>query len=166
MRLSVKVLGGAECCVDAQDDYTVEKLKKDIEAKLKLGSKTEQKLLFKGKTLQDGTFLSAYQLTDGSKLNLILKREAKPPTTVSGPSPQNIRPSGAEQQQQQQQQQNILSIEEELAKHLKKHFKSEADAQKVLTSFMTVYNRRMSNLSLDDYERISKNFHETKKLRF
>ena len=51
MRLSVKVLGGAECCVDAKDDYTVEQLKRDIEAKLKLG-KTEQKLLFKGKTLQ------------------------------------------------------------------------------------------------------------------
>lgn len=51
MRLSVKVLGGTECCVDAQEDYTVEKLKEEIEAKLKLG-RTEQKLLFKGKTLQ------------------------------------------------------------------------------------------------------------------
>jgi hypothetical protein len=51
MRLSVKVLGGQECCVDAKDDYTVEQLKADIESKLKLG-KTEQKLLFKGKTLQ------------------------------------------------------------------------------------------------------------------
>jgi len=36
MRLSVKVLGGTECCVDAQEDYTVEKLKEEIEAKLKL----------------------------------------------------------------------------------------------------------------------------------
>ena len=56
MRLSVKVLGGSECCVDAQDDYTVEQLKADIEAKLKLG-KTEQKLLFKGKTLQGKLYL-------------------------------------------------------------------------------------------------------------
>ena len=37
MRLSVKVLGGVECCVDAKDNYTVEQLKADIEAKLKLG---------------------------------------------------------------------------------------------------------------------------------
>ena len=51
MRLSVKVLGGVECCVDAKEDYTVEQLKADIEAKLKLG-RTEQKLLYKGKTLQ------------------------------------------------------------------------------------------------------------------
>ena len=51
MRLSVKVLGGVECCLDAKEDYTVDQLKADIEAKLKLG-KAEQKLLFKGKTLQ------------------------------------------------------------------------------------------------------------------
>jgi len=156
MRLSVKVLGGAECCVDAKDDYTVEQLKRDIEAKLKLG-KTEQKLLFKGKTLQDGTFLSAYKLTDGSKLNLILKREAITPTTNSGPSPQSIRPSEA---------QKVLPVEEELSKHLLKHFKNESDAKKVAASFMSVYNRRLSALSLDDYERISKNLQKTKELRF
>jgi hypothetical protein len=51
MRLSVKILGGVECVVDAQDDYTVEQLKADIEAKLKLG-RSEQKLLYKGKALQ------------------------------------------------------------------------------------------------------------------
>ena len=51
MRLSVKVLGGVECCVEAKDDYTVDQLKSDIEAKLKLG-RAEQKLLYKGKTLQ------------------------------------------------------------------------------------------------------------------
>ena len=56
MRLSVKVLGGQECCVDAKDDYTVEQLKADIESKLKLG-KTEQKLLFKGKTLQGNVLI-------------------------------------------------------------------------------------------------------------
>ena len=52
MKLSVKVLGGVECECEVENDYTVEQLKKDIEAKLKLGGKTEQKLLYKGKTLQ------------------------------------------------------------------------------------------------------------------
>ena len=56
MRLSVKVLGGAECCVDAKDDFTVEQLKAEIESKLKLGSATEQKLLFKGKTYKTEPF--------------------------------------------------------------------------------------------------------------
>ena len=60
MRLSVKVLGGQECCVDAKDDYTVEQLKADIESKLKLG-KTEQKLLFKGKTLQGNYTLISFE---------------------------------------------------------------------------------------------------------
>ena len=59
MRLSVKVLGGQECCVDAKDDYTVEQLKADIESKLKLG-KTEQKLLFKGKTLQGNILIELW----------------------------------------------------------------------------------------------------------
>lgn len=131
MRLSVKVLGGAECCVDAQEDYTVDQLKADIEAKLKLG-KAEQKLLFKGKTLQDGTFLSAYKLTDGSKLNLVLKREAITPTTTSGPSRQKA------QVFQSKEAVKIESLEEELAKHLRKHFMSEADTKKVIAIFMTV----------------------------
>ena len=51
MLLQIKVLGGQECSVEAQEDTSVEQLKKDLEQKLKLG-KTEQKLLFKGKTLQ------------------------------------------------------------------------------------------------------------------
>lgn len=74
MRLSVKVVGGCECECDASPDSSVEELKRDVEAKLKLGKETEQKLLFRGKALQDGTSLSDYKLTDGAKLNLVLKR--------------------------------------------------------------------------------------------
>jgi len=161
MRLSVKVLGGQECCVDAKDDYTVEQLKADIESKLKLG-KTEQKLLFKGKTLQDGTFLSAYKLADGSKLNLILKREAAPTTNSetgtgnrqNSPAPAELIPS------------KKATLEEELAKHLRKHFKSEADTKKVISTFMAIYDRKLSALSLDDVERISRKYQETKELSF
>jgi hypothetical protein len=61
-----------EC--EASPDSSVESLKRDVEAKLKLGKETEQKLLFRGKALKDGTSLSEYKLTDGSKLNLVLKR--------------------------------------------------------------------------------------------
>jgi len=160
MRLSVKVLGGQECCVDAKDDYTVEQLKADIEAKLKLG-KTEQKLLFKGKTLQDGTFLSAYKLTDGSKLNLILKREAALSGTTANSDNQSRHGSPVESIPSKK-----STLEEELSKHLRKHFKSEADTKKVISTFMAVYNRKLSALSLDDVERISRNYQETKELSF
>lgn len=161
MRLSVKVLGGVECCVDAKDNYTVEQLKADIEAKLKLG-KTEQKLLFKGKTLQDGTFLSAYKLTDGSKLNLILKREAAigSSTTKSESSPRSS-PAPVESVTPK-----VVTLEEELLNRLRKHFKSEADTKKVISTFMTIYHRKLSALSLDDVERISRNYQETKELSF
>jgi len=161
MRLSVKVLGGVECCVDAKDNYTVEQLKADIEAKLKLG-KTEQKLLFKGKTLQDGTFLSAYKLTDGSKLNLILKREAAlASSTTNSESSHQSSPAPAESITPK-----VVTLEEELSNHLRKHFKSEADTKKVISTFMTIYHRKLSALSLDDVERISRNYQETKELSF
>ena len=52
MRLSVKAVGGCECECEASPDSSVESLKRDVEAKLKLGKETEQKLLFRGKALK------------------------------------------------------------------------------------------------------------------
>jgi len=156
MRLSVKVLGGTECCVDAQEDYTVEKLKEEIEAKLKLG-RTEQKLLFKGKTLQDGTSLSAYQLTDGSKLNLILKREAASPGSAAPATRQNC---GKDKEEV------TGTLEEELFKSLRKHFKNDVDTKTIVHEILKIYEKRITSLSLDDIERISKNYFVTKDLIF
>ena len=83
-------------------------------------------------SFSDGTFLSSYKLTDGSKLNLILKRDAAvaSSTTNSGSSRQN---SPAESISSKE-----ATFEEELAKHLRKHFKSEADTKKVISTFMAV----------------------------
>lgn len=108
MRLSVKAVGGCECECEANPDSSVESLKRDVEAKLKLGKETEQKLLFRGKALKDGTSLSEYKLTDGSKLNLVLKRRennlsastpsisstSKISTSSSDGSLSNLSPSG------------------------------------------------------------------------
>jgi hypothetical protein len=158
MRLSVKVLGGVECCVDAQEDYTVEQLKADIEAKLKLG-RTEQKLLYKGKTLHDGTSLSAYQLTDGSKLSLILKREAATPSPGSAP---------ATRQNCGKDKEEVITgtLEEELFNSLRKHFKNDVDTKTVVHEILKIYEKRIASLSLDDIERISKNYQVTKDLIF
>lgn len=156
MRLSVKVLGGVECCVEAREDHTVEQLKAEVEAKLKLGAKAEQKLLYRGKPLQDGTYLSAYKLTDGSKLNLVVKREATP--TGTSPQPQTQKPSRNNE--------TNLNLEEELFKSLRKHFKSDEDTTKVVVRFKACFHQRLSTLSLDDVERISKNYNATNVLRF
>ena len=58
MILNVKLLSGgagsaaSSCDVVAREGDSVESLKRQIEEKLRLSSGTEQKLLFKGKTLQ------------------------------------------------------------------------------------------------------------------
>jgi len=84
MRLSVKILGGEGCDVSVDPEDSVEFLKREIEVKLKLDKHSEQKLLFKGKALQDGTSLSDYHLIDGSKLNLVVKRREEP-KAISSP---------------------------------------------------------------------------------
>ena len=89
--------------------------------------------------IADGTFLSAYKLTDGSKLNLVLKREAVTPTTNSGPSRQNYRPTSDES--------NVGTLQEELVKSLRKHFKSDADTEKVIANFMSVSNNCKNDLT-------------------
>lgn len=86
MRLSVKVVGGSECECEASPDSSVEALKRDVEVKLNLGKDTEQKLLFRGKALQDGTQISDYNLSDGSKLKVVLKRRENNITNPSSTS--------------------------------------------------------------------------------
>ena len=51
MRLNVKILGGSECDIEASPLDTVDDLKAEVEAKLRL-AKADQKLLFRGKALQ------------------------------------------------------------------------------------------------------------------
>ena len=51
MRLNVKILGGSEVDIEASPLDTVDDLKAEVEAKLRL-AKADQKLLFRGKALQ------------------------------------------------------------------------------------------------------------------
>ena len=44
------MVGGCECECDASPDSSVEELKRDVEAKLKLGKETEPKLLLSKST--------------------------------------------------------------------------------------------------------------------
>lgn len=80
-------------------------------------------------TILDGTFLSAYKLTDGSKINLVVKREAAVSTAV--PNRQNFRV-------EEDQVVDVGTLEEELFKSLRKHFRNDADTTKVVTVFVNV----------------------------
>ena len=77
--------------------------------------------------------MSAYKLTDGSKLNLILKREAALSGTTANSDNQSRHGSPVESIPAKK-----STLEEELSKHLRKHFKSEADTKKVISTFMAV----------------------------
>jgi len=199
MRLSVKILGGEECDVSVDPQDSVEFLKREIEAKLKLDKQTEQKLLFKGKALQDGTSLSDYKLIDGSKLNLVVKRRdevkaggsktsqsSTAAAALSTPSAQDSSNTSSANKTPRSssgfggfsnrfllsssQQPAVASasstVEQELFNSLKRHFASEADTRKVVDCFLRIYNDRIASLNLDDLERITEHYNQTKTFKF
>jgi len=200
MRLSVKILGGEGCDVSVDPQDSVEFLKREIEVKLKLDKHSEQKLLFKGKALQDGTSLSDYHLIDGSKLNLVVKRREEPkpspsssggansearaansasPSAATGASSKTPRSStgfggfsnrfllpSAKQPGSAASSPSTPSVEQELYNSIRKHFSSDADTRKVVDCFFRIHNDRLASLSLDDLERITAHYNETKTLKF
>ncbi len=79
----------------------------------------------------DGISLSEYKLTDGSKINLVVKREA---ATSTHPATSTKQPTTEAEAVDEPD----LLVEEELFKVLRKHFKSDADTKKVVASFKQV----------------------------
>ena len=74
--------------------------------------------------------MSAYQLTDGSKLNLILKREAATPTPGSAPA--------TRQNCGKDKEEITGTLEEELFNSLRKHFKNDVDTKTVVHEILKV----------------------------
>jgi len=73
MKLSVKILQGAECNVDIVGADSVDHLKELVKVQLNI-SPSDQRLLHRGKTLQDGTLIQEYNLKEGDKLHLVSRR--------------------------------------------------------------------------------------------
>jgi len=80
MKVSVKILQGAECNVDVAGADSVDHLKELVKVQLNI-SPSDQRLLHKGKTLQDGTLIQEYNLREGDKLHLVVKKESSPAET-------------------------------------------------------------------------------------
>lgn len=75
MRILVKSLQGDEYFVDVQPDHSILDLKRRV-SETKNGPPVErQKFVFKGRTLQDSSRLSCYNLENDSKVHLILQKE-------------------------------------------------------------------------------------------
>lgn len=81
MLVTIKVLGGAEHTLDVAADTPVIRVKQVLSTTINEPT-TNQRLIFKGKALADDKPLKFYNVTNGSKLNLVVK-----PVTTTGTAP-------------------------------------------------------------------------------
>ncbi len=143
MLLNVKLLStspssslATSASVEAQPEESVEALKAKLERILNLGAnKFSQKLVYRGKTLQDGTDLAAYDLRDGAKIHLVLKETSSTPKTLEA------------------------ALTEALLKK-KGVVEDEATAKRIAKIAVEKFDAKLANLSLDDVERIAKRAEE------
>jgi hypothetical protein len=145
MKIIVKILQGAECSLDLLEDNTTEDLKAGVARELNIPAEN-QKLVLKGKTLQDGISLREHKLRDGDKVFLVVK-----PGSVSvAPAPDSSR----------------TRLDAELRKLLKDSCRSEEECGKIVSAFNRILERRIASLSLDDIERLCEHWRKEKTLRF
>ncbi|XP_059175847.1 ubiquitin-like protein 4A [Physella acuta] len=143
MHLTVKILNGEECTLAASPSSLVSDVKEQVEALLSIPV-ADQKLLFKGKALQDTKPLRDYGVEDSGKIILVVKRPVtKSSDTTKTLSPQNIHPAEPER-----------PVWEKLRVFLQRHFR-DRDVEAVLQEFKKEFERNLSSLSLDDIERLA-----------
>ncbi|RWS28444.1 Ubiquitin-like protein 4A [Leptotrombidium deliense] len=128
MKISVKLLQGKDLQFEVDANDSVLSLKEKIASKFEIPVK-DQRLLFKGKTLNDNENIEAYSIVEGSKLFLSL------PTN------------------------NVETNEESLFFQsiqdlLKKHF-SQEEIPKIVWELKKDAKHLVECLSLDDIERIA-----------
>ncbi|XP_037079017.1 ubiquitin-like protein 4A [Pollicipes pollicipes] len=125
MEITVKILQGEECQVEVSQDTTISMLKTLVESKLRVPKQT-QKLVYRGKTLQDDETVTSSRLTPGAKVFLVTMK-----TTASAPPTDPWAP--------------LQSLAE---RHLGKE-----DAPRLLAEFKKKFELRLSAMSMDDIQR-------------
>jgi len=125
MQITVKILQGAECQLEVSDQMTVAMLKALVESQLKV-PRRQQKLVFRGRTLQDEDTVAAARLPAGAKLFLVVAKKAP---AAAQPEPWAALAALAER-----------SLGRE-------------DARKVVDEFSRRFALRLANMSLDDIQR-------------
>ena len=114
-------------------------------------------MLHKGKTLQEGTLIQEYNLREGDKLHLVVKKDSTPPATVA-PS------SGCIETQTEPSASSL--VEQEMQRLLKPHYNSDSEVRKVVSAFVKIVDKKLVTLSLDDIERICDTWNKENILRF
>jgi len=159
MKLTVKILQGVECCVDITEEDTVEDLKTAVERELQIPV-ASQRLILKGKTLQDNSVIKEIKVKDGDKVHLSVRKGSAEVTS----QPPALAPEKEEQPKQQLHPKQIL--ETELRNVLRSYFRSEEETSRVLIVVLRSLNTKLNNLSLDDVERICSKWNQEKRLEF
>jgi len=145
MKITIKSLQGSQCTVDVTEDNVTDDIKAEVEKQLNI-PKENQRLIYKGKTLQDSTALKEYKIKEGDKLHLAVKAGSVTPAG-SGGSPNS-------------------ELETELRKLFKDQFRTEEECNKVLAAFTRILKRRITSLSLDDIERVCDTWSSDNRLHF
>ncbi|XP_068758572.1 ubiquitin-like protein 4A [Montipora capricornis] len=133
MQITVKKLNGQEVRLEVSCNDLVSTIKKLVSEKLKIPV-AQQRLVFKGKTLQDTTCLREHLILDGSKLHLSIKQQSVGSANVEDPNEFYV----------------------QLRVFLRKHFSAQ-DTEKVMAKFKEDFKNWISSLSLDDIERLAAN---------
>jgi len=133
-------LGGKSCQLNVPDDARVKYVKDLVEKDSKI-VKSQQKLVFKGKTLADDKQLSEYGITTGSKLNLVVVKKSVP--AEGGGESSRSRPKY-----------DVNDFWVTLEKVLRKRFSPE-DATTVFQQYQRDYKKILTTMSLDDIERVA-----------
>jgi hypothetical protein len=160
MRINVKILKGPDCSPTVSEETSVHELKQLVASALNIPIE-KQRLVFKGKAMQDDMSLLHYGVTHDSRIFLSLKDAA----TMSGISSSSIDgacafPSTSQAMSHHQQQADRsynekLDLHKELMPLLLRHF-TPADAERVAAEFNNELKKMVSELSLDDIERLAK----------
>jgi len=147
----VKILQGAECYVEILPADSVQHLKELVEVQLNI-SPSNQRLVHKGKTLQDGSLLEEYHLKEGDKLHLVVKKDSSPIASVPVQSQTKKTSTGCIETQTETPVRVLL--EREMTRILKPQYKSDSEVRKVVSAFIKNIDKKLNALSLDDIERI------------
>ena len=164
MKINVKILQGAECNVDITAAESVDRLKELVQTQLNI-SPAHQRLLHKGKTLQDGTLVQEYSLKEGDKLHLVVKKDATPPAAAAAETTATAAANTGCIETQTELLPRVL-LEREMTRILRSHYSSDAEVRKVVGVFVKNVERKLNNLSLDDIERICERWNTEQVIQF
>jgi len=140
MYITVKILQGKECKLEVTDSTKICDIKERVAQSLNVVP-TLQRLVYKGKTLTDTACLHEYNIIDGAKIHLMVRKDGNTNATESlTPTKPTIKPD----------------FYYDLHVYLRKHL-TEEQTTKVISEFRKNYQGMINSMNFDDIERLAAN---------